>query len=125
VFAGWVVASNSLTFRRRCDCESPHDPIHHGGASGYGFTNPIAPNGVDALRGAQTLPNGNTLVTEGIDGRVFEVTRDGTSVWEYIDSRFSGPKSSNAHLPGVSVTLLLDGAAAASCGRSGHRPGAA
>ena len=34
---------------------------------------------------AQRLPNGNTLVTEGSDGRVFEVTPEYEIVWEWID----------------------------------------
>jgi len=33
---------------------------------------------------AQRLPNGNTLITEGSDGRIFEVTRVHELVWEYI-----------------------------------------
>lgn len=33
----------------------------------------------------QRLPNGNTLVCEAADGRVFEVTPDLELVWEYID----------------------------------------
>ena len=32
----------------------------------------------------QRLPNGNTLITEGSDGRVFEVTPDHKIVWEFI-----------------------------------------
>ncbi|WP_024800161.1 aryl-sulfate sulfotransferase [Nocardia sp. BMG51109] len=32
---------------------------------------------------AQRLPNGNTLVTEGMFGRLFQVTPDGEVVWEY------------------------------------------
>jgi len=35
--------------------------------------------------GAQRLPNGNTLVCEGIRGRLFEVTGDGRPVWEYVN----------------------------------------
>ena len=34
---------------------------------------------------AQRLPNGNTLITEGVDGRIFEVTRDHEIVWEYVN----------------------------------------
>lgn len=34
---------------------------------------------------AQRLPNGNTLITEGSDGRIFEVTVDHEIVWEYIN----------------------------------------
>ena len=33
---------------------------------------------------AQRLPNGNTMITEGSDGRIFEVTSDGDIVWEYV-----------------------------------------
>jgi hypothetical protein len=87
----------------------------NGGASGYGFFSPIAPDGVGALvrptsrvleidpvtlellwsytnprffatniSGAQRLANGNTLITSGPTGRIFEVTKDAAIVWEYI-----------------------------------------
>lgn len=36
------------------------------------------------ISSAQRLPNGNTLITEGADGRIFEVTREHELVWEYI-----------------------------------------
>jgi hypothetical protein len=36
------------------------------------------------ISSAQRLPNGNTLITEGSDGRVIEVTREHEVVWEYI-----------------------------------------
>ncbi|MCH2101789.1 MAG: aryl-sulfate sulfotransferase [Planctomycetes bacterium] len=36
------------------------------------------------ISGAQRLANGNTLICEGADGRVFEVTREGEIVWEYL-----------------------------------------
>jgi hypothetical protein len=100
----------------------------NGGSSGYGFANPIAPNGLGAfaratsrvleinpvtlalvwsysspgqffstnISSAQRLPNGNTLITEGAGGRLFEVTNDATIVWEYMNPIFSGPRSSNA-----------------------------
>ena len=93
----------------------------NGGSSGYGFANPIAPDGVGAfaraysraleinpatlevvwsyvapnqffstnISGAQRLPNGNTLITEGAPGRVFEVTGEGRIVWEYHVTYFS------------------------------------
>jgi hypothetical protein len=38
--------------------------------------------------GAQRLPNGNTLICEGAFGRLFEVTREGEVVWEYINPYF-------------------------------------
>jgi hypothetical protein len=36
------------------------------------------------ISSAQRLPNGNTLITEGSDGRIFEVTREHELVWEYL-----------------------------------------
>lgn len=33
----------------------------------------------------QRLVNGNTLITESNNGRAFEVTRDGTIVWEFVN----------------------------------------
>ncbi len=36
------------------------------------------------ISNAQRLPNGNTLIDEGQDGRIFQVTRDGKIVWEYV-----------------------------------------
>ena len=33
---------------------------------------------------AQRLPNGNTLIDEGMDGRFFQVTPSGDIVWEYV-----------------------------------------
>jgi outer membrane protein assembly factor BamB len=48
------------------------------------------------ISGAQRLPNGNTLVTEGPGGRVFEVTTGGEIVWEYIHPTFSGTRGSNS-----------------------------
>jgi hypothetical protein len=99
----------------------------NGGSSGYGFANPIAPDGTGAfaratsrvleinpvtleliwsyanprffstnISGAQRLPNGNTLITAGAGGRMFEVTREGAIVWEYMYPLFSGPNASNA-----------------------------
>ncbi len=100
----------------------------NGGASGYGYVNPIALDGTGAfvrnssrvleidpvtlevvwsytrgrfyssnISGAQRLANGNTLITEGAGGRLFEVTSDGDIVWEYMSPFFgSGPLSSNA-----------------------------
>ena len=37
------------------------------------------------ISGAQRLPNGNTLITEGAFGRLFEVTPAGQTVWEYVN----------------------------------------
>jgi hypothetical protein len=40
------------------------------------------------ISSAQRLANGNTLVCEGCDGRIFEVTREGEVVWEYVNPHF-------------------------------------
>ena len=40
------------------------------------------------ISSAQRLPNGNTLITQGSDGRLFEVTPDFEIVWEYISPYF-------------------------------------
>lgn len=37
------------------------------------------------ISAAQRLPNGNTLITEGATGRVFEVTPEYELVWEYLE----------------------------------------
>jgi hypothetical protein len=39
---------------------------------------------------AQRLQNGNTLINEASFGRFFEVTRDGETVWEYVNPFFGG-----------------------------------
>jgi hypothetical protein len=49
------------------------------------------------ISGCERLPNGNTLITEGASGRIFEVTPERETVWEYVSpwilpSRF-GPTS--------------------------------
>jgi hypothetical protein len=40
------------------------------------------------ISGAQRLANGNTLITEGNYGRLFEVTPDKQVVWEYVNPYF-------------------------------------
>jgi Arylsulfotransferase (ASST) len=38
---------------------------------------------------AQRLANGNTMITEGNDGRMFEVVPDGEIVWEFVSPYFA------------------------------------
>ena len=40
------------------------------------------------ISGARRLPNGNTLITEGMFGRMFQVAPNGDVVWEYINPHF-------------------------------------
>ena len=55
------------------------------------------------ISSAQRLPNGNTLITEGAGGRLFEVTSEGEIVWEYMHPVFSGARQSNAVYRGYRV----------------------
>jgi hypothetical protein len=41
------------------------------------------------ISGVEPLPNGNYLVTEGSTGRMFQITREGDVVWEYICPYFA------------------------------------
>ena len=70
------------------------------------------------ISGAQRLPNGNTLIDEGDDGRFFEVTAEGEIVWEYW-SPYSGnvknadgtpphPVSGNYHASFRATRILPD-----------------
>ena len=49
------------------------------------------------ISGMQRLPNGNTLITEGAGGRVFEVTSDRQIVWEFMNA----PQTAAARAPGT------------------------
>jgi hypothetical protein len=40
------------------------------------------------ISSARRLPNGNTLICEGMNGRLFQVTREGEIVWEYVNPHF-------------------------------------
>ena len=44
------------------------------------------------ISSAQRLPNGNTLIDEGADGRMFEVTPGHEIVWEYVSPFFADAK---------------------------------
>lgn len=50
------------------------------------------------ISSAQRPPNGNTMITEGSEGRVIEVTRDLEIVWEYISpymAYYDAPSAGN------------------------------
>lgn len=49
----------------------------------------------DYISSAQRLPNGNTLITEGSLGRLFEVTMDYDTVWEYISPYYNKEENFN------------------------------
>jgi len=47
------------------------------------------------ISSAQRLPNGNTLITEGSSGRIFEVTKAFEIVWEYVSPYYGINKNAN------------------------------
>lgn len=49
----------------------------------------------DYVSSAQRLPNGNTLITEGAFGRLFEVTPKYETVWEYISPYYAPVENFN------------------------------
>jgi hypothetical protein len=56
------------------------------------YQEPLLPHFFSArISNAQRLPNGNTLICEGLFGRFFEVTTGGDIVWEYVNPYFGGP----------------------------------
>ncbi len=64
--------------------EGGHLPI----MNNYKFYSPL-------ISSAQRLLNGNTLITEGSGGRIFEVTAGHEIVWEYISPYFGMDNKSN------------------------------
>lgn len=66
-----------------------------------------------AWRGSsQRLPNGNTLICESQRGHVFEVTRDGTVVWEFWNPELVGKRRKRIYrflrLPAAEVEPWLE-----------------
>ena len=55
------------------------------------------------ISGQQRLPNGHTLIDEGMKGRVFEVTPEGEIVWQYVNPVVrSGPLAQGDSIPAFS-----------------------
>ena len=62
-----------------------------------GYVHPVDSNRFysPVVSGAQRLPNGNTLITEGSGGRIIEVTADYEIVWEYISPYWGSQSKTN------------------------------
>ncbi len=56
------------------------------------------------MGGAERLANGNTHITESTTGRLFEVTRDGAVVWEYVIPQFAEYPEAAARRTGGGMT---------------------
>jgi len=53
------------------------------------------------ISGCERLANGNTLISEGAPGRIFEVTREKEIVWEYINPFTSEKGTDPSASPGI------------------------
>ncbi len=52
------------------------------------------------ISGTQRLPNGNTLICDGVHGTIFEVTPAGKTVWKYVNpTTSSGPLRQGEPVP--------------------------
>jgi formylglycine-generating enzyme required for sulfatase activity len=51
------------------------------------------------ISGAQRLPNGNTLICEGVKGNLFEVTSAGQTVWQYLCPETTLPLAQGSVIP--------------------------
>lgn len=51
------------------------------------------------ISGSQRLPNGNTLICEGIKGNLFEVTSAGQIVWRYVCPVTTAPLAQGSAIP--------------------------
>jgi hypothetical protein len=60
---------------------TPKEAGHIHPLDSYKFYSPF-------ISSAQRLPNGDTLICEGRNGRIFEVTREFKTVWEYVSPYF-------------------------------------
>ena len=56
------------------------------------------------ISGARRLPNGNTLITEGCTGRMFQVTSAGEVVWEFVNPHV-GPDPMGLYLIGQNAVF--------------------
>jgi hypothetical protein len=64
------------------------------------FADPVDAFYSSYISGSQRLANGNTLICSGANGRLFEVTENGTLVWEYINPvTANGPLTQGELIP--------------------------
>jgi hypothetical protein len=53
------------------------------------------------ISSARRLPNGNTLIDEGMNGRFFQITPEGKIVWEYVSPYFAQTPVGGTTLKGL------------------------
>ena len=62
------------------------------------------------ISSARRLPNGNTLICEGDYGRLFQVTKDGEIVWEYVNPNFeTGVEPGFEGKPNAFTSIFMSG----------------
>lgn len=85
------------------------DPVTLG-ITWYYAGNPKQPFYSHSVGRTQRLPNGNTLITESRNKRIFEITKEGKTVWDYVLSK-SGPTNTidNATRYGIDDLPFLTG----------------
>ena len=79
----------------------------------------------DHISGSQRLANGNTLITYGTGGRLFEVTSSGEVVWEYdVGSEIFAPIATTwttcRSLSAISTSMVTSTALISSCGNAAN-----
>ena len=79
----------------RANLERPYGPE----APVWSYSDPDGEFFSSFISGTQRLPNGNTLICSGAQGRVFEVTADGRVVWDFRNSHFGEPDPKFADVP--------------------------
>ena len=75
------------------------------------------------LSGVQRLPNGNTLICSGVQGRMFEVTQDGSIDWEHKMDITMRNSPSQGQRPGAGPGPGAGKGPGARMQRPGMRPG--
>lgn len=100
--AGSLVVYNNGDGRPGCNCSSIDvwsPPVNGEGTYEWTAGMPFGPESLDwsypevqtptffspNISGVQPLPNGNYLICEGAEGHLFEVTQEGSVVWDYIN----------------------------------------
>ncbi len=81
--AGYGGPNNTNRYSRTYSRAVEFDPISFEIVWQYGNATGTEPLRSNILGGVQRLPNGNTLITEGVPGRLLEVTPDKEIVWQY------------------------------------------
>jgi hypothetical protein len=56
------------------------------------------------ISSARRLPNGNTLINEGMNGRMFQITPAGDIVWEYVNPHFGSQTYTSLNTENRTVT---------------------